>query len=354
MNKFGYYLANGTKTYSKFVALQIGKTSFHFNDEVFGAIDTTVEPAQTLEQLYIKRAQQIRSKYDYVVLMYSGGSDSNNVLDSFIKADAKIDEICTVWDYPTTGLEDSFHNAEIVKVVLPRLLELTHIEQRLIDLTPFTMGVFDRLGNSFEYYVNYHMSPNNIAKQFLREHVKEWADMIAAGKRLVLVWGCEKPIFEFENDKWYFKFDDRLDNCVGPYTNKPGWYDELFYWTPDMPEIVIKQGHVVRRYCNCISNLHWMWQDTPTDCGYNKYIDKYLTYNALKQIIYPSWDSTTFCNGKSWSMIYSQRDEFFLNGNVHSDRYKQIVDSLYRQAGDVTPVTKRYALWPMHSRRYEL
>ena len=48
---------------------------------------------------------------------------------------------------------------------------------------------------------------------------------------------------------WYFAFNDILDNCVNPFVQQrynDGWYDELFYWSPDYPEIVIKQAHTVK------------------------------------------------------------------------------------------------------------
>lgn len=334
MDKFGYYFAGGIKTYSKLEARKIGGATFHFNDEVFSSIDTTKEPDASLSLLYMERAKQIRQKYDYVVIMYSGGSDSNNLLDAFIAAECKIDEICTTWDRPTTGLAQSFHNAEITNVVLPRIKEFNgKYKIRVLDITSLTFLALNKLGNNFEYFINHHMSPNNVAKHFLREHeyTKDWRDMIATGKKLVLVWGCDKPELQLHNNKWSFSFCDRTDNCVGPYTFKPGWYDELFYWTPDMPEIVIKQAHVVKNQCTEIPS-----------------------YNELKCIIYPTWNRNTFVNGKSWSMVYSQRDEHFLKGNVEVERYHQIVDSYYNQLGDITPKNKRNTLWPMYTRKYEI
>lgn len=359
MDKFGYYFAGGIKTHSKLEARKIGGATFHFHDEVFSSIDTTKEPNATLWQLYMERARQIRQAYDYIVIMYSGGSDSNNLLDAFIQSDCKIDEICSTWDYKTTGLSQSFHNAEIINVVLPRIKRMKDsgfdFKFRTVDLASLINQSFTKLGTNFEYFVNHHMSPNNIAKHFLRENIKEWADMIAAGKRVCLVWGAEKPVLHVDKDNWSFSFCDRLDNCVGPYTFKPGWYDELFYWTPDKPEIVIKQSHVVKRYCSIgQAKDWWMYQNSPTECGFNKHINKYLSYAGLKCVIYPTWSHATFCNGKATSMIYSQRDQHFFNGNVNVKRYNEIVDSYYDQVLDKTPKEHRFALWPMNSRKYKI
>ncbi|MGZ4850080.1 MAG: hypothetical protein ACXV2C_01715 [Candidatus Bathyarchaeia archaeon] len=357
-DKFGYYFASGVKSYSKFECMQNGRTTFHFNDEVFSAINTKVEPNETLPELYRDRARQIRDAYDYVVLMYSGGSDSDTVLNSFVSIGCKIDEIATTWDYPTTGLAQSFHNAEVTNVVLPKIKELKDkgldFNFRTIDITKLGLNTFKSFGTNFEYYVNHHMSPNNMAKHFLRDHIKEWQDIIATGKKLVLVWGSEKPVLHVENDKWYFRFADRLDNCIGPYTFKPGWYDEMFFWTPDMPEIVVKQAHTVKKFCSTYNDQAWMWQDTPNDSGYNKTLDKYLTYAGLKCVIYPAWDPHTFCNGKGSSMIYSERDNFFFEGNVYVDRFNDIVDSLFRQTHNKTPRKNRFAIHAMYTKRYEI
>ena len=338
-DKFGYYFANGLKSYSKLECMELGRTTFHFNDEVFSSIDTTKEPDEPLKKLYIERCRQIRNAYDYVVLMYSGGSDSTNILDHFIAADCKIDEICTTWDFPTTGLLQSFHNAEITNVVLPRIAHLETIldfKFRLVDLAPIIIDSIGKLGLSAEYYLNHHLSPNNVAKQFLREYIDDWKKIIESGKRLVLVWGVEKPLLNYKNGKYSLYFRDMIDNCVGPYTiaQSNHWHDELFYWTPDMPSIVIKQAHVLAHY----AKLH----------------NKPLSYEETKAIIYPTWKTDTFCNGKSRSMVYSARDEFFLKGNVLVSRYNDIVDSYYRQINDKTPIQNRVTMHPLATKEYPI
>ena len=56
---------------------------WNFNDEVFEAYDWTKEPEKTLDQLYDARARDIREKYDHVIVSYSGGADSHNMLMAF-------------------------------------------------------------------------------------------------------------------------------------------------------------------------------------------------------------------------------------------------------------------------------
>ena len=136
-DKFGYYTVGEKKSYSKLEVLEWGEPEWHFNDGVFSAIDWTIEPPFDLWELYKQRVKQIREQYDYVVLMYSGGADSHNVLSSFLEADCKIDEIATFWDYEKSGEKDSYLNAEITRVVIPHIKQL-HKDGVILDFIKFS------------------------------------------------------------------------------------------------------------------------------------------------------------------------------------------------------------------------
>ena len=104
-NRFGYYSVGEYCTYSKVDAIEIGSrlnqsVIWHFNDEVFDTLDWTKEPEPSLWDLYSARARQIREKYDYLVLFYSGGADSNNILNSFVRNGIHLNEVVqwTNWE----------------------------------------------------------------------------------------------------------------------------------------------------------------------------------------------------------------------------------------------------------------
>jgi hypothetical protein len=95
-DQFGFYKVGDLKFYSKLQALEMQQhtnicPTWHFNESTFKSIDWSIEPKESLSELYKKRAQQIREKYDYIVLWYSGGADSHNVLMSFVKNNIFID-----------------------------------------------------------------------------------------------------------------------------------------------------------------------------------------------------------------------------------------------------------------------
>ena len=84
---FGFYRVGNLKLYSQIEALEISQRlnlpiTWHFNDEVYSSFDWTKEPDESISELYKKRCEQLREKYDYLVLFYSGGADSDNILNS--------------------------------------------------------------------------------------------------------------------------------------------------------------------------------------------------------------------------------------------------------------------------------
>ena len=104
-DKFGYYRVGSDKFYSKLLAIKAQTLSqnkefvhWHFHDDAFASKNWAVEPDISLTTLYKWRAEQLRQKYDYIVLFYSGGADSNNILDTFVNNNIPMQK-CSEWHY---------------------------------------------------------------------------------------------------------------------------------------------------------------------------------------------------------------------------------------------------------------
>ena len=69
---------------------------FYYHDKEFSKIDWNYEPPQSLQDLYRIKAEKIRQDYGYVILAYSGGMDSSQVLETFYYNNIHIDEILMV------------------------------------------------------------------------------------------------------------------------------------------------------------------------------------------------------------------------------------------------------------------
>jgi hypothetical protein len=365
-DKFGYYVIGDRSTYSKYEAIEWSKqtknnTEWNFNRSVFDSIDWKIEPETDLWTMYKMRAKQIRDSYDYVVLWYSGGSDSHNILHAWLDAGLKIDEIATTWNYEATGDYFNHYNAEITNVVLPDiklLKEKYEFKFRLVDISQYCVDLFQSWGNEFEYHINFHPSVNNPAKHLFRDKITDYKDMIEAGKKVCFVWGKEKPIIQMENGKHYFQFSDNIDNCVGPYVQRKyhkGWYDELFYWTPDFPLIPIKQAHVLKNFVNHstdISLFENIRDDKYQTNGISKQLNMHLRDDVVKTLLYPKWSNNIFCNGKTSTFTYSIRDTWFLKSNINeATRYYEMIDSYYKAIGH-DDTKKRRNIVPHYSPKY--
>ena len=344
--KHGFYEVNGYRTFSKLEAIELQNSTGHwphwnFNQDIFANQNWQQDPSIDLMTLYRARARQIREAYDYVVLFYSGGSDSNNILGAWVQEGLKIDEIASFWNLDGAKDRDDFMNDEVDKVVLPRIKQMQNagydFKFRLIDLTEHTVKFIESVDQDYIYYVNNHFSPNNIVKNQFRERIKDYADLIAQGKTVCFVWGIEKPQIFPEGDRHFLQFFDIVDNCVTAYTQsraKQGWYDELFYWTPDMPELVVKQAHTLLRFVETCDIPHF-YQTKSNRYGYNKRLRKYLTSEAAKTVLYPTWDPNTYCNGKASSMVFSERDRWFWVSNIQTrDNIEALGKRYFKTIGD--------------------
>ena len=339
-DKFGYYTSGDLKTYSKIEAIEYSlrinqPASWRFNEETFQQVNWSSEPNCSLWELYKQRCEQIRNSYDYVILMYSGGSDSQTILDAWIDSGLHLDEVASLWSLQGSNDKQAFSEAEVANVVLPKIEKLP-FRFRLIDQTTLIFDYINQLRDDWQYSINRHLSPNNGARALLRSNIKEWADIISSGKRLCLVWGTEKP--RIINGA--VCFSDIVDNCVSPYVQRKyhdGWYDEFFYWTPDMPDLLVKQAHTIKRFLNLLPPPEIPeFYKTSTDgvgnfFGRNTLLkDQYLTEEGTKQLIYPTWNNNTFCVGKSSNNVFAERDEWFWHGNTsEASLFKEIVKSTF-------------------------
>ena len=348
-DQFGYYTVGPDyKTYSKLEAMtEMARTGVHlewnFNQPVFGLYNWKQDPVESLEELYRQRAQQIRDSYDYVVVFYSGGADSWNILNTFLSNNIKVDEIAHCWSLKGDDSYYSYFNEEIYRVAIPTTLKIQNehpeINHRIIDITDIVNQIYVPSGAGFDfiYYTNSLISPNGLARSYLRETITEYREMIDQGKRVAFVWGTEKPRISLRNGKYNCFFLDMFDNTVSSRVQhiaaERGYFDELFYWSPEAVPVIIKQCHMVKQFLDrCDADHPWL-DTTPTDFGKMRHHNRWLTNHGLHSLIYPGWDVATFSNGKNNQSVIGPRDQWFWSQNEHASeglrRFRMGVEKLF-------------------------
>jgi len=362
--KFGYFVVDNVKTFSKFEAFQMAgkdwsKVRFVFNDNVYDNYDFTKEPDIDIYELYRQRAQQLREKYDYLVLMFSGGVDSQTILETFINNNIYLNEVCTVCTSDVEDKSSGPQNKEVFNYAKPYLdtlgLDKVHTKVRYAEIGKL---IVDQWNDTFEvenfqHYLGGGQWRACFGHKF-KESIKEHMDLNNKGFKVCYIWGFDKPSIEVEDGKHCLQFADvAIEVFIRNYINRGllknkfyNFFDEAFYITPDLPEISIKQAHLLLKAIKEIPNsdssllthplppahpyvAHHRYQDGTDD---PKLLNKFLDKQTVDKAIYPKAILSQFIEGKKvWgSMILSTKDLWFSQSNhpnrlVYEHRLRNLV-----------------------------
>jgi len=326
-DQFGYYQVGTIKTYSKLQAIELHRNtgvhpSWHFNDEVFSSYDWSQEPQESLDELYRQRAEQLRSRYDYLVLFFSGGADSTNVLHAFINNGIHIDEL-VCYHTKTCAGEHGVGEQEILKVALPMAQQAQLINPRIkireLDITQDILRFYQAPVNRFDlvYDKNDILTPLHIGQVHLYDNVEDWNRLLDQGRSVGLIRGADKPRVFKQGNRYLVKFLDSLvNNSIDVHIAshaKNSVEHEFFYWSPDMPKLVGKQAHVIKNFLQTADQRSPYLTAKPSS-WIGPIIDGqqyWLTEHGLHALIYPTWDINTFSMGKHNTPMASPRDSWF-------------------------------------------
>jgi len=309
-----YYFDDGSKFSSKIEAIQYSLKSqknfrLYYFDEVFSSIDWSIEPSNTLQYHYKQQAQRIRDEYDYVVLCYSGGADSTNILETYVYNNIKLDKIVVVGalsEDSSKGVDEN-HNGELYHNVFPYLkdLELEGITQ-ICDYTtlfdkPENFSIYE-YGENWVDVVGTRLSPHNWFWRDLHKHVVpiEWRS-----KKVAIIFGKDKPKLSYHDNKFAFRFSDIVVNNYGNIETVDNCDRINFYWDPNYPLIIIKQLHILKSHFNAFK--------------FGDSVDN-MVYNLKRPLVFKS--------PKSRLNYLSLRDNFLVN-KKNSSIYKFYFDGLH-------------------------
>jgi hypothetical protein len=306
------------------------KCNFYYYDDAFSKMDWSKEPKESLPELYRRRAQQIRDQYNHVVICYSGGIDSTQMLETFYYNNIHIDEILIVGALsqdPRFG-SDQNHNADLYYNAFPTVNDL-HFPNTKISFVDYTK-YFDNLNNftllekhgaEYTEHIGVRTSLHNLF----------WYDLdkfLGHKKKTAYVMGKEKPILKYDGllQKYYACFSDisytdygnRYDYGVGDRIN--------FYSHPDAFDVMLKQYYMIKNQNEYVKTV-----TSSTENIFENYLDK------IKPIIYNLKNPLKHQSLKSKSTYLSARDMFILekkNSNIY-EMYGKAIARL-NQTIDIT------------------
>ncbi len=352
IDDLGYYTVGTEKYYEKipamFRAQQLGlDVAWVFNDNVFSALDWTQEPETGLDEYYAIRAKQIRDEYDYVLLFCSGGADSTNMFNAFVKNGLHVDEV--VGSAPLSGLRDWKHpdpsdtrvENTIEETFLTQIPWLHKIQQ---DYPKTKVTLHDYFDDMIAYKPddwllkgNDWMHPTMAGRYNLDRypHLKRIAE---SGKRIAVVQGIDKPKVVRHQDRFYLIFLDYIYNNKYDSVNHPNTNPVFFYHSPQLPQMIIKQAHVTARFMMMPENKHvydtMLLNDRrktgqDSESNFLRFQVNHGVYErGIVPAIYPSLPSVGYQAGKPDRMFLGLHDNWFYQHHKGTRIWQMMVSDL--------------------------
>lgn len=291
--------------------------TWNFNHEIFQRSANQPRRDVSMIELYRQRAQQLRDSYDYIILAYSGGADSDQMLRTFLTSHIPVDEVWCDWPHVMINSSDwrwdgtnADHNIhmEYLAVVKPTLdrLRQYHPEIHIHQSDSFSrFRVLDSQDHVqlLETLVRYH-------SMCRYDYINEYAAKLSASRgRVAIVMGIDKCMPDKRGaDIGFVLRDDAVWSKDAVNLGVPVRY-ELFYWTPDMPAIVVQQAHLIWDILklNPEQTLRWL---NKTGIDSRKRGSIWFD-DVIKWVCYPHWDRHNFQVAKTSTWHHSHYARFY-------------------------------------------
>jgi hypothetical protein len=319
-------------------------------------IDWSVEPIETLDDLYRERAKRLRSECDYLILMYSGGSDSHQILMTCLKHGIFLNEVRTCfpmeWVRKVSGKTSKNDPLgmlyEFANAVAPGLnaVSVESPMTRIVVKDTTDAYTSEEMNEWCDALWGSRMSGGlhglyqAIRRTRMARDLQRDAEKINSKVNVII--GAEKPPLHLEGENLYVVFSD-----IGRIGIEHFWqhgssllYEpHMFYWGE--PRIVCKQAHKIKRLLDIdptiISNVnahrHAIYPDLPSH-----YQSEPIYGSVLAE-----------CVGPRAAAIATERTSFY------NTRYKDL--TTVEKMTDVPPEKghlKRSLLLSCQSKRYHI
>ena len=203
----GVYRANGKLFINKLEAILEANASctwveWDYHDHIFGRCRWDQEPPVDLHELYKQRALQLREAYDHLVLFYSGGVDSWNILNTFVKNNILLDEIY-MWgafeaeekNYHQVGWStDPGYYTRETKQSLPLVKKLVAEKKTKVNVYDWTKDILEAANDrDWIWRAGVRFDPTCMVRSRFHKVFREHNELVHRGKKVGFVFGVDKP-----------------------------------------------------------------------------------------------------------------------------------------------------------------
>lgn len=339
--------------FSKLQAVSKAKTKnihLYYFDHLFSKIDWKTEPKESLDELYKQRAQQLRDSYDYLILFYSGGIDSTNILEAFYYNNIPLDEIVMKGSFSKDKFlgDTSMRNGEITLNCFSTLKKM--------DLKETKITVFDDAEylekikfNATDHYLGFVGCGYFSIKEIPMFNTKETIFSTLKKQKACKIFGVDKPEFRYDSKTQKF-FTFFKDIPLLSHGNNPMSYNteydiktEAFYYEKSEAKILRKQLHIIKRFY--IDNVLISEKMTHEQFAknYAKIMLK-LIYNLRNNLVYvePKFKAVDYgiadCPKEK---LFITSDSFNKLNEIVINQQKYVAEKLNRKLTD-TVFTRKY------------
>lgn len=303
----GYYKVGNQYFNHKVNALKAASVSklpvtWDFNSAVYQHQAQKPRLNVALTDLYAQRAQQLRDQYDYIILAYSGGADSDQMLRSFLHSGIHIDEVwCdwphllvekSGWRWDGTNGEHNIH-MEYLDVIRPTLqwLSQQHPEIKIHQSDSFAHLPILESNDVVDLIGDFGPTAYTGFTRYL--YINRYASALRAkGRKVAVVLGVDKCVPAKQGSDIGFAFNDYSIWIKSQMSLTDPVIYEYFYWTPRMPEIAVEQAHKIWDILRLNPEQTDRWLSKP---GAAKMQRGSIWFDdVIKFSCYPHWDRRKF------------------------------------------------------------
>ena len=293
---------------------------FYCYDHEFDQFDWTVEPAQSIDTLMATHAQNLRDRYQRLVLLWSGGTDSHTIYNVFKHNRIHIDEIIVKTDATEGSIFPESNHVWLRNNHWDPTTTITRYDDhdthlRLLDL-PDENWVWRDKGDLLKY----GMTSTGDGVRFLCEKNH-------AGHTWKAIGGFEKPRLVYRNGNWYH----RPSALVLQPTMGHDYIEHFFF----EPLIAIKQSHMVKRAVKkllqetgaALYDNDWAEAKWPkTSAGYKQWANScgrhdevYLGVSHYQKVVNDELSATEITLQGNWRQLHSTKDTRLQHDLLNND-----------------------------------